>query len=73
MKMEVIQRMPAIIRVSSLLVRIQGIVNAMDRGGKHGLGEEILLNKPSVITGTQRFFYLERWKHTDRHISMVEA
>ena len=50
--------MPAIIRVSSLLV--QGIVNAMDRGGKHGLGEEILLNKPSVITGTQRFFYLER-------------
>ena len=52
---------------------MQGIVNAMDRGGKHGLGEEILLNKPSVITGTQRFFYLERWKHTDRHISMVEA
>lgn len=48
--------MPAIIRVSSLLVRIQGIVNAMDRGGKHGLREEILLNKPSVITGTQRFF-----------------
>lgn len=65
--------MPAIIRVSSLLVGIQGIVNAMDRGGKHGLGEEILLNKPSVNTGTQRFFYLERWKNTDRHISMVEA